>query len=152
MLRGCTLRPLLLTALSLSSKSYHDEQLSDIVCALKHSGIDTTTADRLLELEMAFLERINWRISSPRQTYASYIFELRSLVASEIHALVDHCPDLVGAARALDSAQKNGERPHVVLHDRKWRWPRASAHLWERGAQRSRHSAPLHLRSISQAG
>ena len=151
-LRGSTLRPLLLTAISLSSKSYHDEQLSDIVCALKHFGIETVTADRLLELEVAFLERIDWRISSPRQTYASYIFELRSLVASQIHELADHCPDLVGVARSLDIAQKNGERPDVVLHDRKWRWPRASAHLWERGGQGSRNSAPLRHRSVSQGG
>ena len=101
-LRGSTLRPLLLTAFSLSAKSYFDEQLSDIVPALRQLGVDTITAERLLELELAFLGHIGWKIGSPRHVYATYVFEVRSLISSQRALLAGEYADLVDAARSLD--------------------------------------------------
>eukprot|EP00966_Prymnesium_polylepis_P163131 3770238-Prymnesium_polylepis.2 len=98
-----TMRPLLLTAFSLSSKLLFDEMLEDSVWCLQQVGFKTMSVQQLSRLEATFLDVIDCRLHVSRTVYAQYTFELRSLVAHYITKHADMMRPLADIAHMLDA-------------------------------------------------
>lgn len=120
-LKTSTLRPILLTAITISAKTVIDESLSGITRSLAHFGFTGVDCSRVTELEVAFLQTLNWRIDIPRHTFALYGFELRSLYTSHLVPLRTVFPDLERMAAALDSRGRHSRPQERNVRSRKSR-------------------------------
>merc|ERR1711988_774849 len=93
MLRQCTLRPLLLAALVVSTKSLNDKGVwsSDLVVMLRrHQLLPGLTLDRIKQLESHFLHALGWCTFVPAHVYTRSLSEVNHAVLRVLPVLRCH--------------------------------------------------------------
>ena len=98
----CTLRPLLLTAVWLSTKHHIDEQLCGIVAALTRIGFTNVDHRRCCRREAAFLLELDWHVGVSKKTHTLYALELRALAFAHLGSLRALDPRLIQSLELLD--------------------------------------------------
>ena len=70
-----TLRLIVVTAATISAKTYFDEIIADCATCLMRAGFSEVTPSRLRRLESAFADAVGWKLHVTRLTYTFYVFE-----------------------------------------------------------------------------
>ena len=101
-LTASNIRPLLLAAVSISSKMCFDEHLIGVVDALRAVGFRRIDSDHLCDLEVALLRALQWRAFIHDESYGLYELEVHKLARSLRNALEVLCPTMLEAAASLE--------------------------------------------------